>query len=275
MKPVKQSKVIAQIIQQISEKHDGRWKVNHKRCWLEYLNSGRLPFTPGQLHDVISQVVNLPTNLPRGEKLFHFRQKFNFTTKEDRKPYRPEEALERFIVMANRDMMYNQTPIGGGKESIDIVVQQGQSVEFVELKAWQGGDSPLYALIEGLKNLVEYRAIKARGIKNILMYPRVTVSVLAPASYYQDYGLLDAQEKPIGGNVAKTASLLGALGNVFNAVLACKYLPLPIDSFSESCAVLFTRNQVSAQCSVAVTENDIIDALRYGNWIELASSVAS
>lgn len=272
MKSLKQPKVIAQIIQRISEKHDGRWKVNHKRCWLEYLNSGRLPFSPGQLHDVINEVVSLPMNLPRGEKLFHFRQKFNFTIKQDRKPYRPEEALERFIVMANRDMMYNQTPIGGGKESIDIVVQQGQSVEFVELKAWQGGDSPLYALIEGLKNLIEYRAIKAHGIKNIMMYPRVTASVLAPASYYQDYGLLDVREKPIGENIAKTASLLRALGKEFNAVLACKYLTLPIDSFSESCAVLFTRNQVTAQCSVAVTENDIIGALRHGNWIELASS---
>lgn len=272
---MKQSKVITQIIQRISEKHDGRWKVYHKRCWLEYLNSGRLPFSPWQLHDVINEVVSLPMNLPRGGKLFHFRQKFNFTIKQDRKPYRPEEALERFIVMANRDMMYNQTPIGGGKESIDIVVQQGQSVEFVELKAWQGGDSPLYALIEGLKNLIEYRAIKAHGIKNIMMYPRVTASVLAPASYYQDYGLLDVQGKPIGENIAKTASLLRALSKEFNATLSCKYLSLPIDSFNQSCAVLFTRNQVSAQCSVAVTENDIIDALRYGNWIELAASVVS
>lgn len=111
-----QQKVIAQIIQQISATQEGRWRIHHKRCWLDYLNTGRLPFSPEQLHEVITQVLTLPDNLPRGEKLFHFRQKFNFTITEDRTPYRTEEALERFIVMANRNRMYNQTPIGGGKE---------------------------------------------------------------------------------------------------------------------------------------------------------------
>jgi len=272
VKAVKSQKVITQVVQQISEQHDGPWNINHKRCWLDYLQFGRLLFTPKQLHEVLYQVVNLPENLPRGEKLFHFRQKFNFTIKEDRKPYRPEEALERFIVMANREILYNQTPIGGGKESIDIVVQQGDSVEFVELKAWQGGDSPLYALVEGLKNLIEYRVIRERRIKNIMMYPNTRVSVLAPASYYQDYGLLDGRERPIDDHIERTASLLRLLGSEFNTDLSLSCLFLSRDSFNESCARIFTRNHVSSQCSVAVTEHDVIDSLRHANWLELSSS---
>lgn len=267
-----QKKVIAQIIQQISAAYDGRWRVNHKRCWLDYLNSGRLSFTPEQLYDVITQVVNLPGNLPRGEKLFHLRQKFNFTIKEDRTPYRTEEALERFIVMANRDRMYNQTPIGGGKESIDIVVQLGQSVEFVELKAWQGGDSPLYALVEGLKNLIEYRVIEERKITNIKIYPQIMISVLAPASYYQDYALLDNDGKPIGENIERARKLLRVLGKAFNAALSLKYLSLSSDAFNDSCAKIFMRNQVTGQCSVAVTEHDVLDPLRLEAWTDLASS---
>lgn len=75
----------------------------------------------------------------------------------DKIPYRTEEALERLIVVSNGDNFYNQIPIGGGKESIDIGVKESESeFTFIELKPWGNQNSPLYALVESLKNLLEY-----------------------------------------------------------------------------------------------------------------------
>ena len=91
-----------------------------------------------------------------------------FTIKKDKKPYRAEEALERFIIISNADNIYNQIPVGGGKESIDIGIKESDSkFKFVELKSWRSNNSPIYAIVESLKNLIEYRIIIEREIKPI------------------------------------------------------------------------------------------------------------
>jgi len=108
--------------------------------------------------------------------------------KEDKNPYRTEEALERYVIVSNGDRFFNQVSVGGGKESIDIVIRHGTgSVEFVELKPLDSNDSPLYAIVEGLKNLTEYRVIVERQIKELERFWKVNISMLAPRGNTIDF----------------------------------------------------------------------------------------
>ena len=137
--------VTMQIISHFSDSSLSSWRIDHKRLWMEYLETGKLPFTPKELHTAIQEIVNKPGNRPRGEKLLHLRKRNAFTLKVDKTPYRPEEALERFVIVSNDDNFYNQVPVGGGKESIDLAIEHSKdSIEFIELKPWNSGDSPLY-----------------------------------------------------------------------------------------------------------------------------------
>ena len=78
MSKIKKS-VMAQIIDRFSGLSLSQWRIDHKRLWLEYLDTGKLPFTPKELHDGIQEIVNHPGNRPRGEKLLHFHKKYNYT----------------------------------------------------------------------------------------------------------------------------------------------------------------------------------------------------
>lgn len=130
----------------------------------------------------------------------------------------------------------------------------------------------MYALVEGLKNLIEYRVIAERKITNITIYPQTVVSVLAPAAYYQEYALLDNEGKPMVRNIKQARNLLRGLENTFNTALSLKYIFLSPAAFRDSCEKIFRRNQVAEQCSVAVTERDVLHPLRHEAWTELASS---
>jgi len=161
------------IISGLKSEKNGYCRITHKRGWFGYLKDGDTAFTPQDLKKTIVRVVE--KNPPRGEKLFNLdwcrqgkRSHFTMLPKKLKlevpvQPYRKEEALERFIVLSNGDRFYNQIPIGGGKESIDIGIKESDSkFIFVELKPWESGNNPLYALIESLKNLIEYRTILKR-----------------------------------------------------------------------------------------------------------------
>jgi len=75
--------VMKQVIDHFSGSTLSRWRIDHKRLWLEYLKTGELPFTPNELHTTIQEIANQPENRPRGEKLLHFRKRNNFTFKEE------------------------------------------------------------------------------------------------------------------------------------------------------------------------------------------------
>ncbi len=250
-----------------------RWRIDHKRLWMEYLKTGKLPFTPKELHTTIQEITNQPENRPRGEKLLHFHKKNRFTLKEDKTPYRPEEALERFIVVSNKDNFFNQVPVGGGKESIDLVVRHSRdSVEFIELKPWDSGDSPLYALVEGLKNLVEYRVIVERQIKEIDVPWKVNISILAPKQYYQNFFLLDASDSGIEENISRATNLLNELVTEFNTNISIYSLTLRNDSFRQACSHIYDHQGLTGQQIGSVNEKDGINSLNRSNWVELASS---
>jgi len=164
--------------------------IPHKEGWLKFLEDGDLVFKPSELRQIIEKVINeFP---PGGNKLLYLRNRCNFTVTAEYKAYRPEEALERFITISNSGKFYNQVPIGGKKESIDIGIEESESrFVFVELKPWSSTNSPLYAIVESLKNLILYRIIHRNNIthdKNCKHYKHIDLIILAPSFYYQDYG---------------------------------------------------------------------------------------
>ncbi len=265
--------VMKQIIDYFSGPPLSKQGVNHKHLWLEYLQTGNLPFTPKELHRAIQDIVDKPENRPKGEKLLHFRKRYNFTLKEDKTPYRPEEALERFVIASNGDRFFNQVPVGGGKESIDIVIRHGtDSVEFVELKPWNSNDSPLYAIIEGLKNLIEYRVIVERQIKEFERPWKVNISLLAPRGYYRNFLLLDDSDAGIHENILRATELLDGLAEEFDTRLSIFSLVLTADSFNQACSRIYDRQGLVGQQIASVTEDDNINSLEYSNWAELVSS---
>ena len=157
--------ILKQSISNLNSPKNGYCRITHKRGWLDFLKDGDLVFTPKELHQKLWDVIDNDGNRPRGERLFWLRKTLSFTMMPDKRPYRTEEALERFIVVSNGDGFFNQIPIGGGKESIDIGIRESESkFVFVELKPWESQNSPLYAIIESLKNLVEYRVILDRNL---------------------------------------------------------------------------------------------------------------
>lgn len=265
--------VMTQVINHFSGSPLSKWRIDHKRLWLEYLETGQLPFTSKELHRAIQEIVDKPENRPRGEKLLHFHKKNNFTLKADKIPYRPEEALERFIVVSNEDNFFNQVPVGGGKESIDLVIRHNEnSVEFVELKPWNSSDSPLYALVEGLKNLLEYRIIIERQIREVDQYEEVVISMLAPEEYYRNFFLLDDSGSEKRKNISMTTKLLDELATEFGTKITLHSFILTSSNFNQACSRIYDQMELSGQQIAAVTKQDDIASLRWSNWTELASS---
>jgi hypothetical protein len=265
--------VMKQVIDHFSESPLSQWRIDHKKLWLEYLETGKLPFTSNELHTAIQKISNQPENRPRGEKLLSLHKKNNFTLKKDKTPYRPEEALERFIVVSNEDNFFNQVPVGGGKESIDIVIRNSNdSVEFIELKPWNSGDSPLYALIEELKNLIEYRVIVEKQIKAIDTPWKVDISLLAPKEYYQKFFLIDKSNNTIAQNISQTTDLVNDLSLEFNINITIFSLALTNDSFKQACSRIYDHQGLTGQQIASVNEDDAISTLHRANWAELASS---
>ncbi len=76
--------VMGQIIDHFRNGPHSKWRIDQKRLWLEYLQTGKLPFTINELHNTIQEIVNGPANRPRGEKLLKFRKRTNFTLKDDK-----------------------------------------------------------------------------------------------------------------------------------------------------------------------------------------------
>ncbi len=264
---------MTQVIDHFSQSPLSKWRIDHKRLWLEYLQTGKLPFTIEELHNTILNIVNKPENIPRGEKLLHFQKRNNFTLKENKTPYRPEEALERFIVVSNEDNVFNQVPVGGGKESIDLVVRHSRSLlEFIELKPWNSGDSPLYALIESLKNLVEYRVIVERKLCEIDKPWTVDVSVLAPKEYYQNFLLLDDSDSGLQKNISRVAELLDQLGTEFDSNISVHSLGITADRFNQACSLIYDQQDLVGQQVTNVTQDNNIVSLNRSYWTELASS---
>ena len=264
--------ILKEVISKLNSEKDGYCRIKHKRCFLEYLEDGDLVFKPRELHDLLWSVIDSDGMRPRGEKLFSFHRKCKFTLTENKEPYRPEEALERFIIVSNPGEFFNQVPTGGGKESIDIGIEESDSkFTFVELKPWSSTNSPLYAIVESLKNLIEYRIIRDRKIKDIPEYD-VCLMILAPESYYKAYGLIDSVEKPLKDKVKILEKSLNEISSEFNTKISFMMLPIEKEYFLNKCKEIYDNREAKGQQPVSLYKSDSIPELVRSNWRLLATS---
>jgi len=262
--------ILKEVISKLKVEKDGYRRIPHKKGWLEFLEDGDLVFTPCELHQTLRQVINeFP---PRGNKILYQRNRCNFTVTKERKAYRTEEALERFITTSNPGKYFNQVPIGGGKESIDIGIEENESkFIFVELKPWSSTNSPLYAIVESLKNLIEYRIVHENKIKHYedcKHYKEVDLIILAPETYYHDYGLIESTEDKI----SKVKKVLNDLSSEFNTNIALMALTLKEDDFLNKLRMICEEQNIVEQKSISISKSDIIPELARDEWELLVSS---
>jgi len=256
--------IINEVISNLKSEKDGYCRIKHKKGWLGFLKDGDLVFKPRELHQVLRQVIDSEDKRPRGSKLFFLRERYNFTVTSKKKPYRTEEALERFITASNPANFFNQIPIGGRKESIDIGIKENESrFVFIELKPWSSTNSPLYAIVESLKNLIEYRIIAEKKITEIEKFEEVDLVVLAPQSYYQRYGLIDSAEDKI--SIVKKA--LNDLSSEFDTNISLMILPINKEAFFDICRrVCGKYKKTTGQESIAISSADRIPELERDKW---------
>jgi len=253
---------------------NGFCKITHKKGWLEFLEDGDLVFTPQELHAVLRTIISINDNRPRGEKLFHLRRKGGFTLKENKEPYRPEEALERFIVYSNESTFYNQVPIGGGKESIDIGIAENSSkFVFVEMKPWNSNNSPLYAIVESLKNLTEYRIIHQKNIKEIPLFKDIELCILAPTAYYQKYGLVDDSGSLKKNRILHFQSLLNSMGTEFKSKICVMSIDIAYDYFKNMCSDIYDKYKLNGQNIAIINYSDARIELDRKKWKLIAESI--
>jgi hypothetical protein len=280
MKGGKEMNKMKRIISGLKSDKNGYCRITQKQGWFGYLDDRDMVFTPQDLKKTIVRVVE--KNPPRGEKLFdldwcHQEKRSNFTMLPPKnpkfgvpvQPYRTEEALERFIVLSNDIRFYNQIPIGGGRESIDIGIRESDSkFIFVELKLWESNDSPLYALVESLKNLVEYWTIPKEKIPENKKYEHIELMVLAPVAYYQKYELLDPNGKNLSV-VRKTLAKIGSEFKEFN-LAAISFMALPDfgkPEFFQKCWKVYKEKfKGQTKESVQLTRAHAIPLLARDRW---------
>ena len=272
------------IISGLKSEKNGYCRITQKRGWFGYLEDGDVVFTPQDLKKKIVRVVR--ENPPKGKKLFDLNwcqheKRFHFTMLSPKKPklgppvqpYRTEEALERFIALSNGDRFYNQIPIGGGKESIDIGIKESHSkFIFVELKPWDSGNNPLYALIESLKNLIEYRTILKRKIAKIEEYKHIELMVLAPVAYYRKYELLEPNGMRSENNLSVVRDTLAKIKSEFKefnlATISFRALPdFGKPEFLQKCWEVYKEKfKGQTKESVQLTRAHAIPLLARDRW---------
>ena len=274
------------IMEQIFDRFDPTIKnyslFRKKKGWLNYLREDmELPFKPENLKNLLFELLAKKENSPRGKMLFKLRQRYEFTTHPDRTPWRPEEALERFIVVSNKDDFFGQVPIRGGKGSIDIGIKEGDAkLIFVELKSWKSGDSPLYAVLESLKNLVLYRIIsenkdKCPSYATVPIFNDVELVILAPEAYHRTYRLTSQPENESRKNLAKVRELLNEIANVFGVKISLMSLQLSEDKFLAYCKQAFdVKNRIGPKRLPVVTLEGSISTpeLKRDQWQLLVAS---
>jgi len=255
--------ILNEVISKLNSEKDGYCRITHKKGWLGFLEDGDMIFKPHGLRKILKETIKREGMEPRGTKLFFLKKRGNFTVTSNKKPYRTEEALERFITASNPDNFFNQIPIGGGKESIDIGIRENESkFIFVELKPWSSTNSPLYAIVESLKNLIEYRIIHEERIKEIEQYREVDLLVLAPWSYYRSYGLIDIPEDKI--SLVKKA--LNDLSSEFNTNISLMELPLEKKEFFDICRRICDNKKITKQQSIFISSANSIPELERRRW---------
>jgi len=269
----KKKNILKKVISKLKSEKNGYCKIRHKRGWLDFLEDGDLFFSPSELKRILEDTIRQENCMPEGNKLFLLRRRYEFTIKTDKSPFRIEEALERFIIASNANKFSNQVPIGGGKESIDIGIKENESeFTFVELKPWRSSNSPMYAIVESLKNLVEFRAIPKSKIKTRPVPKKINLIVLAPWSYFQAYGLVGLNRKCHSDKISVLKKTLNDLSLEFETNISLMALPLDQGTFNDVCGKIYDRKGITEQTKIRISRKDAFPELKRNRWKLLVSS---
>ncbi len=265
--------VLAAILRRVPLELPGCRNLSHKKTWLAFLKLQRLPVDLKNLASTIRGVVGDAAYEVRGEKTLELRQRLEFTVNDKGRASRPEEALERMIVVANRTAAFNQVPLRGGKESLDLLLREpGDAAVFIELKPWLSSDTPLVALVELLKNLEIYRRIAACGGLGRGLFLNVRLMLLAPRQYYEAHGLVEpgALSEEMTVPAPAWRALLCGLGDYFSVGIECAALDFTATDFESVCLDL--RRGLDAPGKVSADSGPVIPGLRRDAWRTVAAS---
>lgn len=261
-----QPSLLNRILSEIPIRYDQRYTLAHKKPWLCLVKDRIWPCDPEILHRQIQKALLLDEYQPRGDRLLYLRSRDKFTVLPSGRPRRPEEALERLLVQTNPDTMYGQMPIGGGKESVDIVKLESNTGTFIELKPWHSSNSPLYALLESLKNLGLYRILQARNHRGCEIIQNVQLAILAPVTYYQAYHLLDEDMQL--SNSDNVQAFLDSVAKIFQVDIRLNVIDWPENELWDVCSQI-CPGEIFKNKIISVAEYPAVEALKQKNWIEL------
>jgi hypothetical protein len=259
-------RLIERLSKEIHSQHDNRFTLNHKKTWLALVDDGIWPCEPQVLSEKLQELTKLDEYQPKGEELLSLKSRDEFTLLPSLRPGRPEEALERLIVQSNSGTMFGQMPTRGGKESVDIVRLRNRVGTFIELKPWRNSDSPLYAILEGLKNLAYFNVLKAMEHKRCENFSSVNLMVLAPVAYYREYHLLNEHGEV--NNHYQLREFIEALAGTFKTRIQVFGLNWEEEELLNVCADI---------CPTPPKENKVVSVLGYPpieallkkNWIKI------
>lgn len=165
---------------------------NMTNAWNKLIAEKSIPFDPEVLKEAIGKEVKticLPKN---GKKVLKIEKKGECYTRLMSTKYpvgHYEIALAVFIQKLN-DSCYAQFTLTGNTENWDILnIYSDNSAEFIELKEWDSKDSPLFALVEALKNFELYNHISKLNKAQHTQFSDSSISILAPIEYYIKYNL--------------------------------------------------------------------------------------
>jgi len=263
------------IIAKINAKKNGHCRINHLQGWRDYLEDGDLAFSPQDLHEALKDTISI---IPY-PKLLYPRKKNYFTAINQDARFRPEEALERFITLSNSKNYCNQFPLRIPKEYSDIFIMNDDSRHIlVELKSWESDNSPLYAIVESIKNLFLYRTIRRENIpyhQDFKCFNDADIIVLAPRSYYQYYDLIEEIDDSVvyhNRHLDVLSRTLSYLGIEFDTKITFMMLNLKKEVFLEHCKKCKNYKEKNGKKITYIFDEDALPELARNKWELLVSS---
>lgn len=264
------ARLIDRLTKEITIRHDSNSSLQHKKTWLALTEKGVWPCQPRMIYNKFKELTSLDQFRPHGEGLLKLKSRDKFTLLPNGKPRRPEEALERLIDQSNPNNTFGQMPIMQvGRSTVDIIKIGKAHSTFIELKSWRSQDTPLFAIVENLKNLMLYRILKEDGHKGCSTIKDVNLTILAPLSYFYNHNIIDKDY-----NLYKQRELnnfLNATANIFRTRIKILALNWREEDLWDICTEIKPK-YLSAKERVSVKGFPEIEALREASWIELYST---
>ena len=257
------------IIAKINARKNDYCRISNLQGWRDYLEDGDMAFTPKDLDEALKNIISIKPH----PKLLYPRKKNNFTAISQDERFRPEEALERFITLSNSKNFCNQFPLRIPKEYSDIFIINDDSRHIlVELKSWESDNSPLYAIVESIKNLFLYRTIRRENIpyhQDFKRFNDADIIVLAPRSYYQFYDLIEEIDDSVvyhNRHIDVLSRTLNYLGSEFDTKIIFMMLNLKEEDFLEHCKKCKNYKEKNGKKITYIFDEDALPELARDEW---------